>query len=194
MNKFVRSKTIFLQITCIFCLIVIGNAVAREDIDLEKRITALEERVKKLEMRLNEALSLIKQVEEISAKLETEKITSPIEAKLFKKELKMAESGEEDDNLALLIMFENTGSVDVKSFKGEMIFRDEYGDKIMNFYANINKSIPVDKSNTWFGGIPYDTANEGHKKLLNMDIDNIKVEIRLEEIVFSDGTIKSIKK
>lgn len=202
MNKFLGSKTVVVYILCFVCLIFVSNSTAQQKkriSDLEKRITSLEKRVRTLEARLEKALNPAKHMKQTQqtaskAKRSTVKlIKSPIKAKLIKKKLKLAEPGEVDDNLALLITFKNDGAEGIVSFKGDIIFKDIYADSIMSFSAEIDKAIPAGMSNTWFGGVTYDAANKSHRKLLDIDINNLQTLVRPKVIVFSDGTIKTFK-
>ncbi len=185
-----------------FCLFTINNVCAQEKKvnDLEKRVEKLEKRVRNLELQLDRALNPAKYSKQ---KVKTAKkprragvvfLKSPLEGRLVRKNMKLAEPGEVNDNLALLITFKNNGAAGIVSFKGDIIFKDVYQDSILSFYAEIEKAIPAGMSNTWFGGIPYDAANEAHRKLLDTGVDKIKVIVRPEVIVFSDGTMKSYRK
>lgn len=201
MDKFARNRTVFLIIGFIICFILIGDSHAQRIKYLEKRVAALEERVKKLEMKLDKALNPAKysktEKRRTAPKQQVKKLSpieSPIRAKLFNKKLKMAEPGEVNDNLAFLISFENDAPVGIISFKCEIIFKDMYGDSIMSFEADIKKPISADKSNTWFGGVVYDSGNSSHRRILDMDIKDIVLELRIERIAYSDGTIKETKK
>ncbi len=201
MGKILTKRTIVFQAVLVLCFILANSSYAQNVKYLEKRVAALEERVKKLEMQLDKALNpakyAIAKKKRKSAKQQVRKLSpieSPLRAKLFNKKLKMAEPGEVDDNLAFLISFENDARMGIISFKGEIIFKDTYGDSIMSFEADIKKPIPAGKTNTWFGGVVYDAGNLSHRRILNMDIKNIILELRIERIAFSDGTIKEVKK
>jgi len=201
MIKTLTKRTIVFLAAFFACFLLISSSSAQDVKYLEKRIAALEERVRKLEMQLDKALNPAKyakaEKKKQSAKKPVKKLSpveSPLRAKLFNKKMKMAEAGETDDNLAFLISFENGGPVGIISFKGEIIFKDTYGDSIMSFEADINKPIPSGKSNTWFGGVIYDSGNSSHKRVLNMDIKDIVLDLRIERIAYSDGTIKEAQK
>jgi hypothetical protein len=201
MDKILTKRTIVFQAALVLCFILAGSSYAQNVKYLEKRVAALEERVRKLELQLDKALNPAKYKKAARQKKSTKQqvrklspVESPLRAKLFNKKLKTAEPGETDDNLAFLISFENDGAVGVISLKGEIIFKDTYGDSIMSFEADIKKPIPAGKNNTWFGGVVYDASNTSHRKILNMDIKNIVLELRLERVAFSDGTIKEAKK
>lgn len=201
MDKILTKRTIVFRVALALCFILASSSFAQDAKYLEKRVAALEERVRKLEMQLDKALNPAKykkahkQKKSVKQRVKTlSPVESPLRAKLFNKKLKTAEPGEVDDNLAFLISFENDGAVGVISFNGEIIFKDTYGDSIMSFEANIQKPIPASKSNTWFGGVVYDAGNSSHRKILNMDIKDIFLEIRIERIAFSNGTIKEAKK
>ena len=201
MSKSIKNRMTFMLTGLFIFFIMADNLFAQDVKELEKRIAALENRVKKLEMALDKALSPAKHSQKVKketppAKAQARKkvtIASPIRAKLFNKKLKLAEPGEVDDNLAFLITFYNDGHVGIVAYKGEILFKDMYGDSMMSFEADINKAIPSNKSNTWFGGVKYDAGNESHRKILDMDIKNIIVDFRPEKIVYSDGTIKTSK-
>ena len=201
MDKCIGNRMIYLLTGLYIFFIMAGNSFAQDVINLEKRIADLENRVKKLEkvldMDLKPAKLTQKSIIEIPADTQTGNIdskSSPIRAKLINKKLKLAETGEVDDNLAFLITFYNDGPVGIVSFKGEIVFKDMYGDSIMSFEADIKKAISSDLSNSWFGGVVYDAGNVSHRKILNMDISNIRVNFKPGKIVYSDGTVESLKK
>lgn len=200
MDKINAKGAIMLQVLFIICFILANGSYAKDVKYLEKRIAALEERVRKLELQLDRALNPAKYAmtenRKKPAKQKVRKLSpveSPLRAKLFNKKMKMAEPGETEDNLAFLISFENDGPVGVISFKGEIVFNTSDGDSIMSFEADIKKPIPAGKSNTWFGGVTYDSQNLSHRKVLDMNIKDIVLELRIERIAFSDGTIKEAK-
>ncbi len=201
MNNRIRNKTVLMAVACTICFFFSGNTFSQDKVEvLEKRIISLEKRVRIMESRLDKALNpakYSKQTEKPAIKAKRTGVTfikSPIRARLIKKNLKMAEAGEVDDNIALLITFKNVGPEEIVSFKGDIVFRDVYADSILSFYAEIKKVIPAGLSNTWFGGFTYNAANGSHRKLLDKNVDRIDTELRPEVIVFSDGTIKSFKK
>jgi len=194
---------VLVAMICSLCCIFTSDVFAqsRRVSDLEKRITTLEKRVRQLEQRLEKALNPAKHSGQKEQKVTSSPkrtgvtfIKSPLQGKLVRKNLKLAGAGEVDDNLALLITFKNEGAAGIVSFKGDIIFKDVYADSILSFFAEIEKAIPAGMSNTWFGGIPYDAGNSSHRKLLDTTVDRIKIIVRPEVIVFSDGTMKSYKK
>lgn len=200
MDKFIGNRMIYLITGLFIFFIMASNSFAQDVKNLEKRIAALENRVKKLEMALDMALNPSKHSQKVKketpAKIQARKkvsISSPIRTKLIKKNLKLAEPGEVDDNLAFLITFHNDGPVGIVAYKGEIVFKDMYGDSIMSFEADISKAISSNMSNTWFGGVVYDAGNASHRKILNMDIKNILIDFKPEKIVYSDGTVKTSK-
>lgn len=207
MSLFGRNKNIFLHAMTIVAFLMVSGSFAQNKAALNRRITDLEKRVRILENRLNKALNPAKTKNYVKSRpapgrkqIQAQPVVTPkyvgypIKAKLVKKELKLAQPGEVDDNLALLITFRNHGNKDIVSFKGDILFKTTQGDSIMSFWADINKTIRVNEGNSWFGGIAYKASDNSHRRLLNMGIYDITVEVKLEEICCSDGTCKKAKK
>jgi hypothetical protein len=181
------------------CAITVPSSAQDDKVQhLESRILALEKKVNQLEQRLEQALSPAKypaaqaQAPQTSAKRSPAGFAqSPLLVQVMKKSLKMADVGETEDKIALLLSFKNTGTQNITSFKGEIVFKDIYADSILSFIADIEKSIAANMSNSWFGGITYDSRNPSHRRLLDLNLDRVKVEFIPEKIVFADGTTKN---
>ncbi len=191
------------RIFCVIaCLFFASSSFAQDDRigSLEKRLASLEKRIQRLEVTLDMALNPAKhtqeppQEEKQQVKKTANPTDTPIKAKLYNKQLKLAEPGDIENYMAFLITFKNISDANIASFKAEIIFRGMYGDSILSFTADINKALPAGLTNTWFGGVSYDEANREHRKIVYMNINDIKLFVRPEEIVYSDGTIKSFKK
>ncbi len=198
-------------------LLITCSSLAQNNSDIERRLSELERKVQNMESRLDKALSPAKyqkttptpkpqqkvEVQRVSqtstnrytapkTSTSTRYIPSPISAKLFQKSVKLSDADEVEDYITLLITFKNNDPKGIASFSGEIVFETSYGDSILSISADINKYIAPLKGKSWYGGISYDSADKAQRKLLDLKIHDISTEIRLTEIVFEDGTRRSI--
>lgn len=177
---------------CLLCVVCSSYSVAQQNKSLEARVSALELRVKNLESRLQTASGT--PAAQFVGKSAPAKAAyrSPLSAKLFTKKIHSGAAGE-GDKFGFLITLSNSGSVDIRSFKGDLIFKDPSGNAVLEFFVDIEKPIPAGGTNTWYGGIAYDSTKENHRRIVNMDPGEVTLDIDLKEIQFSDGSRKVLK-
>ncbi len=118
--------------------------------------------------------------------------SNPISAKLFQKSLKMSGGGDVDDYITVLLTFKNNDMRPISAFKGEITFKNAFGDSLLSFNADITKYLAPSKGSSWYGGIVYNAADQSQRKLLDMKIHDITTTLRLKEIVYGDGNRKSV--
>ena len=96
------------------------------------------------------------------------------------------------DQIAVLLKFRNGSSEQIKGFVGVIQFHQN-GKILLEAQVNIGKVIEPGKSDTWYGGIPYDASNPGNVKLLNLTASSIQIVFDTQSIRKSDGTVKQVK-
>lgn len=180
--KSASLKTAFILSICCFVY-----SFSQDTRGLEKRMSELEKRVASLERRASSEPAAYQNY--TVSKIQDYMIT----AKLFTKKYQPADYSNPRDNLAFLITFYNYNPNNVGGLRGDIIFLTEQGDTLISFYADISKLLPANGNNSWYGGIPYDPTNNNHRRLLETDLNSISLKLRLDEIIFSDGTKKIFK-
>ena len=182
---------------------------------LEERVKILETKVKELESKLNITYDSLENEQTIGESLDVEKyntnrkqpfqetkqapkrrvvtpsepLSNLIKSRILEKEISSTGRGK---GISLLIAYTNIGRKDIVSFKGTISLEDESGDLLTSYFIDVNLAIPSLESKSSFSEVPYSNQySTGFKRLYSMKVEEIKTSLKLTEIVFSDGTVRT---
>lgn len=206
-SRLKKTPSYFKSLLFVMCLLLgINNSYSQQYEHLEKRIRGLEEKVRYLESQLgvlsqktqsnppvstntspSTSYTSTQQSETQTVPTKTASseipLTNIIRARLFKKKV-------ERNAMQLLIAFTNATRQNITAFKGTVLLKDYMGVELMSFLIEFTKPISSLESESWFGEIPYDPYNESHKNVISIRDEEIKIDLELTEVVYSDGTVK----
>lgn len=178
---------LLILIAGLFSFSYAGNNDARVK-ELEQKVRLLEARVKALESRSQSSTSTgsVNRSQTTTAPVNTSGLVT---ARLLKKKLDVSNG----QNLALLISFSNNSFKGIAGFRGELYFKSNTGENLVNFAVDVNKVIQRGGETSWYGGIDYLASDVGQVKLLNMHHTQVNVQVALEAVYYTDGTSKTFK-
>lgn len=116
----------------------------------------------------------------------------PIVPTLVKKGFREEEYGQ--DTITLAVDFSNRTGQDIRAFDGSLILTDLLENRILTAKIAVNDPIPAGSTYSWSGGISYNQFIESHQSLRNADVENMKAQLHVGKVLFSDGQTKDYGK
>lgn len=100
-------------------------------------------------------------------------------------------SGRYQDYITLKVAIENNSDKDVKALKGVLIFKDIFGDEIIEVNFKYDEGIKALSRTTWEGGIDYNQFNDSHQRLRDIELKNLSLQWEPQTIIFEDETTEN---
>lgn len=94
------------------------------------------------------------------------------------------------DLLTFGIRFENIEDKGIRAFDGSFDFYDLLDNKIMSVNMAINDPLDANAEMTWRGQIDYNQFMDQHRRLRNMEIQNLKTSFTVRKVLYQDGTVQ----
>lgn len=166
-------------------------------LSVEAKYNILEARVMELERKMNLLNPPKTAAAAATAQIEAGKTffaqDNLVSARLMKKELRPAAQGN-PDMMTVLVGFDNHSDIAVASLKGELVFVDGLsGDSVTSLNVELTKNIPALGNYPWFGGIDYNAGDIGQVKFMNLEDTRVLVRLRLQRVLFTNGTVREYK-
>jgi hypothetical protein len=154
-------------------------------IEEQRKIAATEEAKDKEEKRLAEEAA--KKVAQVAAELSKYIVVAPFE-KSFRKADWRIDREEVSDRIDIAFVFENKSNRNIKAFKGEMVFKDVFGETIEKRDLMYDEGIKAGQKMDWNGSMIYEGVREDQRKFRDTVLDNMKFEWKPKTIIFDDGS------
>lgn len=116
------------------------------------------------------------------------KLEQPIAPLLKQKGFDEGQYGQ--DTITLKIDFSNRTGRDIRAFDGNLIFTDLLDNQILSAKVAINEFVPAGGTYAWSGGISYNQFIDNHERLRGAEIQNMKVVLSTNKVLFADGEVK----
>lgn len=173
-------------IVFVACVLLLPQASAQEKETLEERVAMLEAKVEEIEQRLLKLEGLVEKEEP----KRVEVAESPISVTLVSKSFREADfvAGRFDDQIIFSFDFTNHLKKDIRAFVGIIVFKDLFEREIIRVSLTIEESIKAGDTIRWQGVIEYDPFRDAHRRLREIDTENLLVEFILEQVIYTDGT------
>lgn len=112
----------------------------------------------------------------------------PIVPTLVQKGFRDEEYGQ--DTITLAVDFANRTGRDIRAFDGSLMFTDLLGNSILTAKVAINEPVAAGATYSWSGGISYNQFIAAHQSLRDAELQNMKIQLQTEKVLFSDGQTK----
>lgn len=143
--------------------------------------------VEKAEIAKQEKLAKeIREKEEVEKARLRQMVTMALVEKSFVESDPM--SSRYQDYITIKVALENNSDKDIKAIKGNLIFKDVFGDKIDSVGFKYDEGIKSHSKEIWKGGIEYNQFIDSHQKLRSIELKNLSLEWEPQTILFEDGT------
>lgn len=157
---------------------------------LEERVAALEEEMRKLKKCLDVLSNNLINDEEKSNAPSISNPISPITVVLIRKAHRTANllAGDAGDQIQLSLRFYSTYAKSVRGFKGGVVFKDLFGEVILNVSLTCEEALPAGDSIVWEGGILFNQFLPAHQRLLSIKQSDLEISFIPAMVLFTDGT------
>ena len=92
------------------------------------------------------------------------------------------------DKVTFTLGFQNKGSKPIAGFKGDLVFKDMFGDTIKALNFSHDEAVPAGKTVTWEGSMDFNEFMRDDVRLRDADESKVKLEFKPETILFADGS------
>jgi hypothetical protein len=133
------------------------------------------------DIKANDEVSLKKSLEQAK----TDSMRNIISVSLFSKDYN--DNGFKE-SIQMKFNLHNNGEKDIRAFKGEIIFKDVFGDILKKYNMECDVLIAAHQAIVYNAQIKYDQLLDSDVKLLNSDISDIQFVFDPKLILFDDGS------
>lgn len=93
-----------------------------------------------------------------------------------------------EETIAFRIAFENKTARELTGVKGDLEFRDMFGDKVKTMSLTVDETIGAGKPYVWEGSTKRNQFDDGSVKLGDTPLERLKIRWIPEVYIFADGT------
>jgi hypothetical protein len=112
----------------------------------------------------------------------------PIVPSLLRKSFREGEYGR--NAITFTVEFSNKTGRDVRAFDGNLVFTDLLGNEIHSAKLAINDPVAAGESLSWDGELSYNQFISAHERLRGAEVENMKIILVTQKVLFTDGEVK----
>ncbi|UCD85877.1 MAG: hypothetical protein JSU92_06685 [Deltaproteobacteria bacterium] len=178
-----RDKIIIIAFS-IICVLPLAQAAAQEE--WTESVTTLEEvLIESGEQPFNLMNPSAREEPEPA-----EVLKSPISITLVSKSLLVGNpmEGNVSDQIDFIFDFTSYLQKDIEAFRGVLVLKDPVGQELLEVELIVDDAIKAGRILGWRGSVDYDPSLDTHRRLLTTDKNDLKVELALQEVTYTDGS------
>ncbi len=180
-------KIMLIAAASIVSVLLLKEVAAQKEITLEEGVATLEAKVTELEERLSKPEGPVVRKEPKRVSGSKSLISIMLVSKSFLKADPMA--GDVSDRIDFIFDFISHLKKDVQAFNGALVLKDLHDQELLEVELIVEDAV---KAESIFGGwrasIDYDPSLDTHHILRTIDKNDLRVELTLKEVIYTDGT------
>jgi hypothetical protein len=120
---------------------------------------------------------------------------APLTVSLVRKNFHKANlpAGDAGDRIDFALRFTSRLTKDLRAFKGAIVFRDLFGEKVFSLTLTHESELKAGGSSSWEGGFGYNQFLPQHQRLLSAQDKNLTTDFDLEAVVYADGATERFR-